>query len=166
MPPDASPFDNARGSTDQREGATESGATRATSRVDELRAELERRVDAIEAGYELMLAYAAQGLPSDTTAANGTQLREFLRRFYDALTGLGELYRELLTADERESASAYEGFLAVLAQDAQAAQAGLRVVMAQASISSQLVDNLNASIHVRALLTDVFLIDELLKQRA
>jgi hypothetical protein len=26
------------------------------------------------------------------------------------------------------------------------------------------VDNLNASIHVRALLTDVFLIDELLKQ--
>ena len=113
-----------------------------------------------------MLAYAAQGLPSDTTAANGTQLREFLRRFYDALTGLAELYRELITADERESASAYEGFLDVLAQDAQAAQAGLRVVMAQASISSQLVDNLNASIHVRALLTDVFLIDELLKQRA
>jgi hypothetical protein len=37
------------------------------------------------------------------------------------------------------------------------------MVLAQESISSQLVDNLNASIHVRALLTDIFLIDELLK---
>ena len=31
------------------------------------------------------------------------------------------------------------------------------------SISSQLVDNLNASIHLRTLLTDIFLIDETLK---
>jgi len=38
------------------------------------------------------------------------------------------------------------------------------LVLAQKSISSQLVDNLNASIHVRALLTDVFLIDEALKR--
>jgi hypothetical protein len=30
-------------------------------------------------------------------------------------------------------------------------------------VSSQLVDNLNASIHVRALLTDLFLIDEAVK---
>ena len=30
-------------------------------------------------------------------------------------------------------------------------------------ISSQMVDNLNASIHLRALLTDVFLVDEVLK---
>jgi hypothetical protein len=39
-------------------------------------------------------------------------------------------------------------------------------VLAQPSISSQLIDNLNASIHVRALLTDLFLIDEILKTRA
>jgi len=37
------------------------------------------------------------------------------------------------------------------------------LALAQKSISSQLVDNLNASIHLRALLTDVFLIDEVLK---
>ena len=37
------------------------------------------------------------------------------------------------------------------------------MVLAQPSISSQLVDNLNASIHLRALLTDLFLIDEVLK---
>jgi len=37
-----------------------------------------------------------------------------------------------------------------------------RSVEAQASISSQLVDNLNAGIHLRAVLTDLFLVDELL----
>jgi hypothetical protein len=37
-------------------------------------------------------------------------------------------------------------------------------VLAQPAISSQLVDNLNASIHVRALLTDLFLLDEALKK--
>ena len=37
--------------------------------------------------------------------------------------------------------------------------------LAQRSISSQVVDNLNASIHVRALLTDLFLIDEILKSQ-
>jgi len=129
----------------------------------ELREELQRRVDAIEAGYELMLAYAAQGLTSDTGSASGGQLREFLQRFDGALTGLAELYRKLLAVERADSLGAYSGFLDVLARDASAAQAGLRVVMAQPSISSQLVDNLNASIHVRALLTDVFLIDELLK---
>jgi hypothetical protein len=33
----------------------------------------------------------------------------------------------------------------------------------QPSIGSQLVDNLNASIHLRALLTDLFLLDAVLK---
>ena len=37
------------------------------------------------------------------------------------------------------------------------------MVLAQKWISSQLVDNLNASIHLRTLLTDIFLIDEALK---
>jgi hypothetical protein len=129
---------------------------------DSLREDLAARVDAIEAGYELMLAYAAQGLPSDKQSTNGEQLREFLRRFDTALTGLADAYRALITADGLDAAI-YEGFLTVLARDAESARAGLRVVMAQANISSQLIDNLNASIHVRALLTDVFLIDELLK---
>ncbi len=35
--------------------------------------------------------------------------------------------------------------------------------LTQPSISSQLIDNLNASIHLRALLTDLFLVDEILK---
>jgi hypothetical protein len=127
------------------------------------REELKRRVEAIEAGYELMLAYAAQGHTSDQQSAGGGQLRESLQRFEGALTGFADLYRELLTAEQPDKQAAYADFLEVLTQDARAAQAGLRLVLAQSSISSQLVDNLNASIHVRALLTDVFLIDESLK---
>ena len=128
----------------------------------DLRAELKRRVEAIEAGYELMLAYAAQGLPSDRQSTGGGQLREFLGRFHDALTGLAELYGSLVAEVQPGQAGEYADFLEVLASDAKAARAGLRLVIAQPDISSQLVDNLNASIHVRALLTDIFLIDELL----
>ena len=47
--------------------------------------------------------------------------------------------------------------------DALKAGAALRLVLAQPAISSQLIDNLNASIHLRALLTDIFLLDESLK---
>jgi hypothetical protein len=125
------------------------------------REELARRVDAIEAGYEMMLAYAAQGLPTDQGAASGGQLRAFLERFDAALTGIADEYRAYATAQGVGPHAAIDSFLQVLGRDAAAAQAGLRLVLGQTSISSQLVDNLNASIHVRALLTDIFLIDEL-----
>jgi hypothetical protein len=131
--------------------------------ITELRAELKRRVDAIEGGYELMLAYAAQGLPKDQTSQSGGQLREALGRFDSALTGLADLYRELVAAEQPDRVFTYGAFLDVLTRDAHAAQSAIRVVMAQPGISSLLVDNLNASIHVRTLLTDVFVIDEALK---
>ena len=52
----------------------------------------------------------------------------------------------------------------MLEHDARGALAAIELVRAQASISSQVIDNLNASIHVRALLTDLFLLGELLKR--
>ena len=60
-----------------------------------------------------------------------------------------------------------DGRLAIVAVGrlARDAQAALQLVLAQPAISSQLVDNLNASIHLRALLTDLFLIDEIFKNR-
>ena len=53
--------------------------------------------------------------------------------------------------------------LAVLKQDVAKARAAFRFVLAQRSIGSQMIDNVNASIHVRALLTDLFIIDETLE---
>jgi hypothetical protein len=130
----------------------------------DLREELKRRVDAIEAGYELMLAYAAQGLPTEHGSQSGGQLRSALENFDAALTDLATLFRNLAAAEQADRQGAYSAFLDVLDADARAAQAGLRIVIAQPAISSMLVDNLNASVHVRALLTDVFLVDEALKQ--
>ena len=57
----------------------------------------------------------------------------------------------------------YCAFFAVLDRDARDSLAAIQLVLAQTTLSSQLIDNLNASIHLRALLTDLFLVDEVLK---
>ena len=127
------------------------------------REQLAQRAEAIEGGYELMLAYAAQGLASDQGAANSGQLREHLKRFEAALTGLAEFYREAAGALGVGPKDALDGFLEAVARDAAATQSALRLVLGQPGISSQMIDNLNASIHDHALLTDVFVVDEILK---
>ena len=127
------------------------------------REELTRRAEAIEAGYELMLGYAAQGLHTDQGAANSGQLRDHLQRFEAALTGLAGAYSDCAKALGAGPADALDTFLETLARDAATTQAALRLLLGQDGISSQMVDNVNASIHVRALLTDVFLVDEILK---
>ena len=86
-----------------------------------------------------------------------------LRRAVDAIGGLYEECSGAVREHNLEPAARYEAFLAVLARDAADSQAALDLVLAQPSLSSQLIDNLNASIHLRALLTDLFLIDEILK---
>lgn len=121
------------------------------------------RCNAIEECYEFMLAYAAQGLPGDQGSQSGGQLREFLRRAVDALSGLADAYAAAVKQDDLQPAERYQAFLTVLARDASDSLAAIELVLAQPSLSSQLIDNLNASIHLRALLTDVFLIDEVLK---
>ena len=125
--------------------------------------DLKQRIEAIETGYEFMLAYAAQGLATDQGSGAGSQLREFLRKSDAALSGLGDLFRELVRAEQVGSPEKYHAFIAVLDRDARDSQAAIQLVLAQPSVSSQLIDNLNASIHLRALLTDLFLIDEILK---
>ena len=126
------------------------------------RTELNSRCDAIEACYEFMLAYAAQGLASDQGSSSGSQIREFLRKCDQALTELGAFLTRFVHELGVEDA-AYAPFMGVIERDARDAQAAVRLVLAQPGISSQMVDNLNASIHLRALLTDLFLIDEVLK---
>ena len=126
-----------------------------------LRDEIARRIEAIESAYEFMLAYAAQGAVSDSAVTSGTELRDLLKRFDESVDGLADTFRQLIDARGLDAAT-YNGFMEVLARDATSTAGALRMVRAQTAISSQLIDNLNASIHVRALLTDVFLVDELL----
>ena len=128
-----------------------------------MRSEFQRRCDTIEETYEFMLAYAAQGLEGDAGNQTGGQLRELLTRAAVALTGLGDLFSSLIDGEGLAPGDRYRAYGAVLDHDARDSLAAVELVLAQPSISSQLIDNLNASIHVRALLTDLFLIDEILK---
>ena len=123
------------------------------------------RCDAIEECYEFLLAYAAQGLSGDASQPNAVQTRTLLTRAEVALDGLAGAFREAVAAARLIPRAPYDNFLAVLEHDADASLAAVRLVLAQPAISSQLVDNLNASIHLRALLTDLFLIDEVLNRR-
>jgi len=119
----------------------------------------------VEECYEFMLAYAAQGLPSDEGSKPGAQIREFLQRAATAIAGLAEGCTKAVEQEGLEPAETYHAFIAVLRRDAQASLAALDLVLAQPVIGSQLVDNLNASIHLRALLTDLFLMGDILKRR-
>jgi hypothetical protein len=124
---------------------------------------ISERFEAIEECYEFMLAYAAQGLPSDQGSKSGAQVREFLNRAVEALSGLAESCATAMREEGLEPEARVEAFLAVLDRDARDSLAAMELVLAQPAISSQLIDNLNASMHVRALLTDVFLLGEVLR---
>ncbi len=126
-------------------------------------AEIWKRCNTIEECYEFMLAYAAQGLPSDAGSRSGGQVRAFLQRAVTALTGLAESCATAVQYAGLEPAERYQAFFAVLDRDACDALAALELVLAQPAISSQLIDNLNASSHLRALLTDLFLVGEILR---
>jgi hypothetical protein len=128
-------------------------------------AEFLRRCDVVEESYEFMLAYAAQGLTGTEGSQSGGQLREHLTHAAAALCGLGDLLAAMIESEPLNPTETYRAYQAVLDHDAQAARAAVELVLAQSIISSQLVDNLNASIHLRALLTDLFLVDEILKGR-
>lgn len=131
--------------------------------LEEARTELNSRCDSIEECYEYMLAYAGQGLATEAGTGSSSQIREYLRKCDGALTGLADFLTGFVKRLDVESMAPYAAFMKVIDRDARDSQAAVGLVLAQPSISSQLVDNLNASIHLRALLTDLFLIDEVLK---
>jgi hypothetical protein len=110
-------------------------------------------IDAVEGAYEFMLAYAAQGRVDDP----GDDVRDWLGRAEAGLALIAAMTSPN-GGDEDEAA-----FVDQVRQDAARARVAMRFVMAQRAIGSQMIDNLNASIHLRTLLTDLFLLDEALK---
>ncbi len=133
------------------------------------RADLDSRMDAIESGYEFMLAYAAQGRATDRSGGGGggrSSIRDHLTAMLDALDGLGDVAASCVRGRDPVLADEVEPFLLAVAEDAERARAVVRLATAQQDISSRLIDNLNASIHLRALLTDLFVLDEAIKVQA
>ena len=78
-----------------------------------------------------------------------------------ALSGLAGECLAWVNADAVGSAEKYAAFLAVLDRDADDTIRTIELVLAQPAISSQLIDNLNASMHLRAVLTDLFLLSDI-----
>lgn len=126
-----------------------------SSPVEDVRA----RIDVIERSYQFFLGYAAKGLTTDEGAKAGPELRQVLDGIEGALTGLAEVVRA--AAGDDQPADAWDDMVEVVRADARAARAAVRLVAARGAISSELIDDLNASIHLRAVLTDLFLVDEL-----
>lgn len=109
---------------------------------------LHDNIETIEAGYEFLLAYAAQGREADD-GPGGSEVRTTLGGMADAAAVIASE----LASDSRD-------FSKVVVEDAGKSRAAIALVLEQEKISSELVDNLNASIHLRALLTDLFLLSE------
>lgn len=129
-------------------------------------AEIWERCNTIEECYEFMLAYAAQGLSSDYGSSPAEEIRGYLNRAVNAIKGLAENCAGTVRDRGLQPEQRYHEFLAVLDRDARDSLVAIELVLIQPAISSQLVDNLNASIHLRALLTDLFLVTEILKPQS
>lgn len=111
--------------------------------------------DVIEEAYEFMLAYAAQGRKRETEEGGGeSQIRNYLKRFAGALDSLRDIGGGGLGGPEGEAFTArFLGDLAVV-------RSVIGLLLAQPSITSEMVDNTNSLVAIRAFLTDIFFVDQ------
>ncbi len=116
------------------------------------------RCDVIEECYEFMLGYAGKGIPGE----HGGEIRRHLERASAALDGIGAACLDALENAGTGSQQETRNFVSVMERDATDSLAAIQMVLVQPTISSQLIDNLNACIHLRALLTDIFLVGDVL----
>lgn len=129
---------------------------------------LQNCIEKIEASYEYMLAYAAQGRKTEPVAGEGGEgpsIRSFLEDMVWGIENISDGFAqalETLNVDDLAKGQT-EKFKATLNADAESALSVVSLVLNVPSLSSQVIDNLNASTHVRSLLTDIFVLDEVLK---
>lgn len=135
---------------------------------DKAEAQLQSCIEKIEAAYEYMLAYAAQGRKTEPLAGEGSDgpsIRTFLEGLLWGIEHISEGFSQIvqtLNIDD-QAKQQLESFKLTLSADANAASAVVGMVLNVPSLSSQVIDNLNASTHVRTLLTDIFVLDEVLR---
>ena len=113
---------------------------------------IEDDIEAIESGYEYLLAFAAQGRPAQNETGPGPHARPIIEGISDGMKNIASAFSE-----------SKDDFELVIANDCRNAGAAIRFILKQEKIGSEIVDNLNASIHLRAVLTDLFLYSEAFK---
>ena len=127
---------------------------------------LQAHVDVVEETYEFCLSYAARGVNVQMAASNDQLVRERLEKMGATLEELPASFLALAEERGSQSGDRYQALIEVMRRDSAAGLAAVQLVLAQPGITSQMVDNLNGMIHLRALLTDVFLLDEILRPEA
>lgn len=113
--------------------------------------------DTIEEAYEFMLAYAAQGRKDEALEGKSggeSQIRQYLVRFREALDGLQDATASGLGGPDGAD------FCGRFVSDLSTVRSVLGLLLAQPSISSDMVDNTASLVAMRAFLTDVFFIDQ------
>lgn len=113
---------------------------------------IEDDIETVESGYEFLLAFAAQGRPAQKETGPGPHARP-------TIEGIAGAMKNIVTA----LSGSEDDFEKLIANDCRNAGAALGFILGQDKIGSEMVDNLNASIHLRAVLTDLFLYSEVLK---
>lgn len=119
---------------------------------DSIRAQIER----IEEAYEFMLAYAAQGRSDEGAGPDGAHIRTFLAQFDTAAAAIADELDALPGAGEAEA------FLDSFRADTAIVTSVLRTMLARDQVTSEVVDNANGLIAVRAYLTGLFFLDKVL----
>ncbi len=111
--------------------------------------------DRIEEACEFMLAYAAQGGKREVEEGGGeSQIRTYLKRFEAALGDLeGALAHGLGPAEGGAFVERFRADLAVT-------RSVVALLLSRPSINSDMIDNTNGLIALRAFLTDVFFVDQ------
>ena len=118
---------------------------------------LQKDIDAVDSAYEFLLAYAAQGREDDV-GGPAPRARDILAELDEALVDIvARLSEDAAASDERGQ------FDTMVIEDIAKSLTALALVRAQSRISSELIDNLNASIHLRTVLTNLWLLSETLE---
>ena len=118
-------------------------------------AHVREAIDQIEEAYEFMLAYAAQGRQQESDTEGASQIRRYLERFNSALDTIAAAIPELFRHEESGHA-----FAERFASDTRVMTAIVDLLASQPRITSDMIDNTNGLIAVRALLTDLFFVDQ------
>ena len=118
-------------------------------------ADIRDQIEKIEEAYEYMLAYAAQGRAEEGAGADGAQIRVFLNQFAEAAAAIDNALDHIVTMN-----AAAIDFMDGFKRESATMGAILKIMLARDNISSEVVDNANGLIAVRAYLTSLFFLDK------
>ena len=111
-------------------------------------------IDVVEESYEFMLAYAAQGRKHEPEDESISRIRHYLTRFAGALDRMQEAVPAILLTNTGQP------FRDRFLDDIAVARSVLALLLEQSSITSDMIDNTNGLIAIRAFMTDLFFVDQ------